>query len=679
MAEDLQRAAFGLGSLRLFGFLGKQAYLKLFRSGEVNLSGRLGIAAEFHKVALPQLSVFSGLLFAHKIEEGLGLRPHVDDATTAVDTLSAMLTMGIGAHLGRSALDFSIRRQIGQGYGVASNIGERSTTKASSEEEIRPETLGVVRKKQEDPQNLEITEKEKLKININPSTQNDPILQGLLGTIHLMQRDTPEDPEIKEHFAVAADHLSSLGDSRGELIALALRMEELEGLSNPWAPDFKAMKDRYHEIARGIQKEILDKFNLNASLKFSTKNGLELGLSFKKESGTLEQLESLFGSAYFSFLSTLSFNDYQQCSLKENIFQHFRNLRRLEYYLLLNPETIHALVQSSALSNLQSLKFWYEIGDELIGGIADSKTLMNLRSLEFTLSNIGNQEARILASSQTLVNLQVLDLYGNEIGSDGAEAIASSQNLRSLNKLSLSQNRIEIPGMEAIFASPNLAKLEELDLSDNDLVNDGSEPFVISSKLPNLKNLNLSMGYIPANQLGTNFVFASPSFSKLESLSIASLGRRAGGVRAIVASPALSNLKELDIRDNAIGDEGAEILATFPIFSNLEKLNLSDNGIGNRGAKALAASGTLGNLKALYLRNNAIGDKGVLGIAASKTLNKLSELSLAKNKFGEKGIHAVLNSKHLTELKILDSEHRYLWRERMLKEIRERYGYGLIQ
>jgi len=83
LGQDLESSAISLGVLRLFGYLGNQAFLKIHALNEMNLPSRLAGLAKFNQWALPQSAVFGGLLFAHKAEEGLGLRPPVDDATIA--------------------------------------------------------------------------------------------------------------------------------------------------------------------------------------------------------------------------------------------------------------------------------------------------------------------------------------------------------------------------------------------------------------------------------------------------------------------------------------------------------------------------------------------------------------------------------------------------------------------
>ncbi len=71
--------------------------------GALKLSG-LAAPKGFLRHAAP----FAGLMGAHQLEEYWGLRAKVDGATTVVDTLGAVLSLGIGANLGHRLLGRNI-------------------------------------------------------------------------------------------------------------------------------------------------------------------------------------------------------------------------------------------------------------------------------------------------------------------------------------------------------------------------------------------------------------------------------------------------------------------------------------------------------------------------------------------------------------------------------------------
>ncbi|MCE9624501.1 MAG: ATP-grasp domain-containing protein [Deltaproteobacteria bacterium] len=103
VAKDLLGASLTLGALKVFGHLGNQGFLKLHGIGEME-AAQLTRFQKFSQAAFGQGSMFAGMMFSHKLEEKVGLRPHVDGSTAVTDTLAAMVSMGIGGHLGNKML-----------------------------------------------------------------------------------------------------------------------------------------------------------------------------------------------------------------------------------------------------------------------------------------------------------------------------------------------------------------------------------------------------------------------------------------------------------------------------------------------------------------------------------------------------------------------------------------------
>lgn len=104
LGDDLWRSAIAIGSLKATSFLGNQVFLKLHGFNKFGIPTRLSRLAQFDQVAIPQFSMFAGMMGSHLMEERMGLRPHTDDATLVTDTLSSMLSLGIGGDIGRRAL-----------------------------------------------------------------------------------------------------------------------------------------------------------------------------------------------------------------------------------------------------------------------------------------------------------------------------------------------------------------------------------------------------------------------------------------------------------------------------------------------------------------------------------------------------------------------------------------------
>ncbi len=104
VGRDLLGAGITLGALKLFGFAGHQAWGKVHGVGELGMATRLTGLAKHSQGAFSQGAMLAGMISAHKLEEGIGLRPHVDGATTLMDSTASLVSLGVGGHLGRKLL-----------------------------------------------------------------------------------------------------------------------------------------------------------------------------------------------------------------------------------------------------------------------------------------------------------------------------------------------------------------------------------------------------------------------------------------------------------------------------------------------------------------------------------------------------------------------------------------------
>lgn len=104
LGHEFASAAITLGFLKTFAFAGQQGFARLHGLHEAGAAMRFSGLAKYSQPLLSQGAMFAGLMSAHKAEEGLGLRPRVDGATTVTDTLASMFSLGVGARLGHYAL-----------------------------------------------------------------------------------------------------------------------------------------------------------------------------------------------------------------------------------------------------------------------------------------------------------------------------------------------------------------------------------------------------------------------------------------------------------------------------------------------------------------------------------------------------------------------------------------------
>ncbi len=112
VGRDIARNGFTLGVLKLFGLAARQG--KFF--------GPRSSAAHFE---LPMQ--WGGLVSAHRLEESLGLRHKLDDATTLIDALADTISLGVGGALGRKVVAgrgyLELQNQIKRGEDSTKSVG----------------------------------------------------------------------------------------------------------------------------------------------------------------------------------------------------------------------------------------------------------------------------------------------------------------------------------------------------------------------------------------------------------------------------------------------------------------------------------------------------------------------------------------------------------------------------
>jgi len=104
LSQELASAGITLGLMKAFAFAGNRAFETLHGFDALKTDIRWAELMPYSQFAISQGATFAGLLTAHRAEETLGLRAHIDGSTTVTDTLASMLSMGVGAHLGHRLL-----------------------------------------------------------------------------------------------------------------------------------------------------------------------------------------------------------------------------------------------------------------------------------------------------------------------------------------------------------------------------------------------------------------------------------------------------------------------------------------------------------------------------------------------------------------------------------------------
>ncbi len=427
---------------------------------------------------------------------------------------------------------------------------------------------------------------------------DDSRLRRLDESILALQVKSSRDTQIQTHFAVIADRLQELGDSRGDWIVLELERQRL-------LPQ-EEQKERLATIEAEIRRikeetveDIRKRFGASVDLNFEVEKGFNLALGMNNPSlDPIDFLERFTASEYGYLLRGLSIKSF-------------------------------------------------ELAHDESQWIANAQGFCNLTSLHLGPNSIGVQGARSIAASSVFRNLTSLNLGGNDIGVEGARSLAASPVLHNLTSLDLSVNRIGVEGARAIASSPVLHNLRSLNLGINNIGAEGARAIAASKVLHNLTSLNLEVNDIRAE--GARSIATSPVLHNLISLNLGVNEIGVDGVRSIAASPVLRNLNSLSLGTNRIGDEGTQAIADSP-FLNLISLDLQANQIGSEGARSIAVSPVLRNLTYLNLRFNRLGSEGARSVATSPVLHNLTVLDLLDNYIGTEAARALEESPDLPNL-----------------------------
>ncbi len=104
VGRDLASSFIVLGGMKATGWLSGAAFNRLH--GINPLTGqatRLAGFSGFSQQLMPQVGMLGGILLGHRVEESVGLREHVDGATTLVDSLALLLQFHVAGRLSASA------------------------------------------------------------------------------------------------------------------------------------------------------------------------------------------------------------------------------------------------------------------------------------------------------------------------------------------------------------------------------------------------------------------------------------------------------------------------------------------------------------------------------------------------------------------------------------------------
>ncbi len=102
--------------------VGRELASSIIVLGALKLVGTGSAAMLPGRKILPQAGMLGGILLGHRLEESLGLRPHLDGATTLVDSLAMLLQFNVAGSLARHAMGDPFHRWTRELHAVGAGL-----------------------------------------------------------------------------------------------------------------------------------------------------------------------------------------------------------------------------------------------------------------------------------------------------------------------------------------------------------------------------------------------------------------------------------------------------------------------------------------------------------------------------------------------------------------------------
>lgn len=373
-----------------------------------------------------------------------------------------------------------------------------------------------------------------------------------------------ENPDDRAAHAAYADHLTELGDPRGEFVAVQLALEDD---ARP-ADERRRLRDRERHLLAQHAREWLGDAG-----RFLAGDWTGEGRPF----------DYRFARGWPDAIRVLPFPDAVFPALARS--PEMRLLRTLDvvYDTRYHPFEFDLAGPNAALRPGESPGETYEEAD-ILPPLVASPYLTNLRALRLGFSDAGPQlgHSTMVGTFNATTAQQVIDLLAR---------------CPRVEELYLNT---ALAGIDALFALPTLGRLRVLQYyygTAYTAMGGQEEPYPLSyladnPSLTRLTTLRLHPGRdatIDLNEL--DVLLNSSHLPSLEHLHVHMTTFGDEGCRRVVDSGILKRLKTLDLGYGTMTDAGARILAASPDLKRLTVLDVSRNALTTAGVAALARTG----------------------------------------------------------------------------------------
>ncbi len=335
---------------------------------------------------------------------------------------------------------------------------------------------------------------------------------------------------------VYADHLQSLGDPLGELIAVQCELARIES----WEPRAAALREREETLLLTYRPRWLPKV------------GPEIQCTFRR-----------------GFVERVDLEPGVQRAAIEHLMQHAPLIRTLERDASIGHwgGRLPWALAPALLPQLTGLglRGWQARAAEL-RALVDEPRLAGVDRLALRSCNIVPDDLGALGTRAW----REFDLHANVLGVRGAEAVL--REVSRLEVLDVGSSGLGDAGATALASAP-FARLRRLSLRRSQLTSASLRVVARSPGLATLVSLDLSAN---ADVAG---LFEDPALPGLRELDLRETALDDDALTALLASPLAAQLRVLDLGGNELTDARLLLEAELP---ELRVLNVSGNPLGER-------------------------------------------------------------------------------------------------
>lgn len=297
-----------------------------------------------------------------------------------------------------------------------------------------------------------------------------------MSSVAALEAHLRSQPDDWASWLVYGDHLTGLGDVRGELI----RLEHQHALTKQGEAELAAFVTQHRPAWSASAPE-------GNTVRFQWEHGFIVGLELGFTDELAAALRAFLASPDSRLLRTLAITglgDPEDSDPDDEMLDEEAVFDAREHS---DPEQVKAALVTllgNDLSRLTTLSFAY-LGVQAAGAkvLAKATGLDALRQLDLRHGALGDAGLEALTHAKFLPQLEALHLQANQLTATGLKTLLSLE-LPHLALLDLRWNVLGAAGAKALAASKVVSKLRHLRLHRADVGEAGVKALALSPQLP---------------------------------------------------------------------------------------------------------------------------------------------------------------------------------------------------